>query len=66
MLFLIASIIRYQKRDERRLLVEVDCFDKRLEMLNGILVKEIERIEVLVKKAESFREERKVALRTVF
>ena len=66
MLFLISSIIRYQKRDERRLLVEVDCFDQRLEMLDKILTHEIERIGELLKKAESFREERKEAVRTVF
>ena len=66
MLFLISSIIRYQKRDERRLLVEVECFDQRMEMLSKILTQEIERIGELLKKAENVREERKEAVRTVF
>jgi ATP-dependent Lon protease len=66
MLFLISSIIRYQKRDERRLLLEVNCFDERLEMLNKILTQEIERIGELLTKAVWAREERKEAVKTVF
>jgi hypothetical protein len=66
MLFLICAIIRYQNREDRRKLLEIDCFDQRMAMLNQILSIEIDRIAELLKKAENIREERKEAVRTVF
>ena len=47
MLFLIAYMIRYQSREERASVLEVDGFDERLQMLDNILKREYDRIKVV-------------------
>ena len=54
MLFLIAYMIRYQSREERASVLEVDGFDERLKMLDDILKREYDRIKDLVKRAETY------------
>ena len=70
MLFLIASIIRYQTKTQRQELLDIDSFDDRVSKLNEILTQEIERISELVKRADTYnrmdKEERKEAIRTIF
>ena len=65
MLFLIAYMIRYQSREERASVLEVDGFDERLQMLDNILKREYERIKDLVERSETYNsdENKKVSLK---
>lgn len=54
MLFLIAYMIRYQSREERQSILELDGFDERLKLLDNILNREYDRIKDLVKRAETY------------
>ena len=70
LLFLIAFIIRYQNREQRQEVLEIDCFDQRLARLDKILAEEMSRIQELMQRADTYnrldKEERRDAIRNIF
>lgn len=56
MLNLISFMIRYASRDERQSVLEINHFDERLQKLDSILSREIDRIKDLVKRAETYKD----------
>ena len=70
LLFLVASIIRFQNKLDRQRLLEIDGFNERYNFLVKQLANETERIADLVKRADGYnkmdREERREAIMNMF
>mmetsp|Transcript_2018 Transcript_2018/g.3576 ORF Transcript_2018/g.3576 Transcript_2018/m.3576 type:complete len:415 (+) Transcript_2018:392-1636(+) len=70
MVFMAASIIKHQTKQERQKMLEINCFSERLAFLEAQLEEEMKKIQELVKRADQYnkmdREERKEAIMNVF
>mmetsp|Transcript_31130 Transcript_31130/g.47581 ORF Transcript_31130/g.47581 Transcript_31130/m.47581 type:complete len:230 (+) Transcript_31130:414-1103(+) len=70
LLFMIASILKFPVKNERQKLLEINSFMERYEYLNRQLENETQRIQDLVKRADSYnkmdREERREAIMNMF